>query len=87
MMTAEIESIKIPTLSYYNVSADIWRSLGRVILPSRNAGYFGDNGSIKEIPQEIHDRWNERPDRFLTRKGQIFIGIDCDNRFYRDRLN
>ena len=42
MMTAEIESIKIPTPSYYNVSADIWRSLGRIILPSRNAGYFGD---------------------------------------------
>jgi hypothetical protein len=25
-----------------NVSADIWRSLGRVILPSRNAGYSAD---------------------------------------------
>jgi hypothetical protein len=69
MMTAEIESIKIPTRSYYNVSADIWRSLGVRIIPChtaiRKCWILWGRWQHKEIPQEIQDRWKERPGSIL----------------------
>ena len=60
MMTAEIESIKIPTPSYYSVSADICRTEGIRIIPCHTAikkcWILWGQWEHKEIPREIHDR-------------------------------